>query len=494
VSPALLALALAAGPSADPLAGLDAVIEKGLKSHKVPGLGVAVVKDGKVILARGYGVRTLGKPDPVTEKSLFAIGSVSKSFTAASIAMLVDEGKLGWNDKLADHLDGFRLKDMYRTREITLRDALAHRTGMARNELLWYGSPFDRREVLRRLRHVDIDTGFRTAFVYNNIMYMAAGEVIPAVTKEHTGWDDFVTARVFKPLGMATAITTITRLPKDGDVATPHERVNGKAAPVPWRNADNIGPAGSIIASAADMAEYVKFQLALGKAGGQRLLKRGVFEEMHRPQNLMPKPGFAFNPDALSHAYGLGWMLSDYKGKRVVEHGGNIDGMTAQVGMLPDEKIGVVVLANHGGSLLPLSLMWDIFDRMLGEPDQDRVGPAAVLAAVNGFAAQMVAAPDESARVKDTKPRLALDKYAGRYQDQLLDAVKVTFADGKLSATFNTWTFDVDHWHYDTFRAKDRTGVLPPLLFTFVLGADGKVAEVRWKLFTGEDMVMKRRP
>lgn len=488
--PALL-LSLAAAP--DPLAGLDAVVAKGLAAHKVPGLSIAVVKDGKVVHLKGYGVRTVGKTDPVTERSLFAVGSVSKSFTAAALAMLVDDGKLTWDTRLSDHLPDFRLKDAYRTREVTVRDALSHRTGYARNDLVWYGSPFDRGEVLKKMRVVEPEAAFRTRFIYNNIMFTAAGELIPAVTGDETGWDQFVADRLFKPLKMTTASTSVRHLPKDGDVATPHEKVKGKPAPVPWRNIDNAGPAGAVNASAADMAEYLKFQLSQGKGPDKRLVKRDVFEEMHRPQTLIGKPAFAFNPEALSRSYGLGWFLSDHKGKRVIEHGGNIDGMTAQVGMLPDEKLGVVILANAGQSLLPQSLLFDLFDRFLGEPDAGRVESSGVLSAFNGFAIAFAGEPDEKARVKDTKPRLALEKYAGKYQDDRHAPAVVTHADGKLTLAFNGWTFDLEHWHYDTFRGKERAGVLPGILFTFVLGGDGKPAELRTTLVAGDEFKFARK-
>ena len=482
-----LAAPAAAG---DPLADLDAAVEKGLKAHGVPGLGVAVVKDGKVVLARGFGVRTTGKTDPVTDKTLFAIGSVSKSFTAASIALLVDEGKLTWDTRLYTLLKDFRLPDPYMTEETTLRDVLSHRVGIGRNELIWYGSPFSREEVLKKLRDTKPQSPFRTALVYNNILYMAAGQTIPAAAGGKS-WDDFVAERLFRPLGMTTANTSVTKLPKDGDAATPHEKVKGVAQAIDWKNIDNIGPAGAINASAADMAEYVKFQLAAGKAGGKRLLKADVFREMHKPHILMGKPAFTFNPDAHLRAYGLGWFLSDYKGKSLVEHGGNIDGMSAQVGMLPDEKLGVVILANLGGSLLPQALMYDIFDRFLGEPTPDRAEKSALIVGVSEFGVQRAAEPAESSRVKDTKPSLPPEKYAGKYQDELHAALKVECVGGKLSLAFNGMTFDLEHWHYDTFRGTDRRGVLPRMLFTFVLGSDGKVAEIRSKVF-GDDMRLKR--
>jgi CubicO group peptidase (beta-lactamase class C family) len=488
----LVAVLLAApAAAADPLDGFDDAVERGLKAHGAPGVAIAVVKDGKVVLLKGYGVRTVGQSDPVTQKSLFAIGSVSKSFTAAALGILVDEKEVTWDDRLARWLPDFRLPNPYLTQETTLRDVLSHRVGIERNELIWYGSPADRGAVLKKLRDVEPGEAFRTKFVYNNILYLAAGQVVPQAAKGKS-WDDFVAEKLFKPLGMTTANTSISKLPKDGDVATPHEKVKGVARPVDWLKADNIGPAGSINASAADMAEYVKFQLAGGKAGDKRVLKRDTVKEMHTPQMLMGGGGL-FNPDALGHAYGLGWMLSDFKGKRLVEHGGNIDGMSAQVGMLPDENLGVVVLANLGGSLLPQALMFDLFDRYLGDIKAKRAEVTGLLAWVNDYGIKKVVEPDPSGRVKDTKPTLPPVRYAGKYQDKLHSPLTVKAEKEKLTAAFNGWTFDLEHWHYDTFKAVDKKGVLPGLLLNFPIGADGKVSEVRFKLFLGDEITLERK-
>lgn len=477
--------------AAEPLDGFDALVAKGLAAHRCPGIAVAVVKDGKVVLAKGFGLKEVGKTDPVTEHTLFAIGSVSKSFTAAAIAILADEKKLAFGDPVVKHLKGFRLPDAYLTQETTLRDVLCHRVGIGRNELIWYGSPFTREQVLERLPDTKPQAKFRTAFVYNNILYMAAGQVIPAVA-DGTSWDDFVCERLFDPLGMRNANTSVKCLQNYPDVATPHEKVKGVATPVAWKDADNIGPAGSINASAADMAEYVKFQLAAGKAGEKRLLKREVFDVLHRPANLIAGKPF-FSPDSLSHAYGFGWMLSDYKGKKVVEHGGNIDGMSAQVGLMPDEKLGVVILANLGGSLLPQALMYDLFDRYLGDPTGNRAVVSGPLMGLSEFGIKYGVEPSESARQKDTKPSLPLRKYAGSYADERHAPFVVTHRDGKLTIEFNGIKMTLDHWHYDTFVGADVRGVFPRSLFTFALDANGNVEELRYNGIGGDDLRLKRK-
>ncbi len=488
-----LALSLAASnlvaADADPLVGFDTAVAKAMKAHGVPGLGVAIVKDGKIVLVKGYGVRSVGKPEPVTEKSLFAIGSVSKSVTALCLAMLVDEGKLTWDSPVISKLPAFRMNDVYLTQETTVRDLLCHRVGLSRNELVWYGSSFDRKEVLGKLHLIKPEAAFRTKFTYNNILYMAAGQIVPEVAKK--SWDDFVVERVFQPLQMTTANTSVAKFVKDADVASPHEMAKGKPVVVPWRNIDNIGPAGSINASAADMAEYVRFQLTKGKAGDKRLLKKAVFEEMHAAQMLLPKGGFSFNPDSLTHAYGFGWMLYDFKGKSIVEHGGNIDGMSAQVGMLPDEKFGVVLLANRGGSLLPMALMYDLFDRYTGDTTADRANQSGILGQVNQFAITVAVNIDEKTRIKDTKPSLALSKYAGVFQDEIHPPLKVTFADDKLSVKYLGTEYSLEHWHHDTFIGTDRNRADSRILFPFALDQDGAVVEVRIRQ-PGKDIQLKR--
>ena len=259
-----------------PLQGIDDSIAGAMKVWEVPGLAVAVVKDDALVLVKGYGVRRLGESDEVDKDTLFAAGSTSKAFTAACLAMLVDEGKIQWDDPVIKRLPSFQLYDAYATHEITIRDLLCHRSGLDRHEAVWYGSPASRDEVLRRLRHVKPDWSFRSKFGYQNIMFLAAGQVIPAVTGK--SWDDFVKERVFKPLGMTNSNTSVNALPKGGDVASPHHKVKDKVQPIPWRNIDNIGPAGSINSSAADMAQWVRLQLNEGARPKEkdRLLSSGA--------------------------------------------------------------------------------------------------------------------------------------------------------------------------------------------------------------------------
>lgn len=467
--------------AADPLDGFDEAILKAIKLHAVPGLGVAIVKDGKVVLAKGYGVREKGKTDAVTADTLFAIGSVSKSFTAALAATYVNDDKLKWSARIQDLLPTFDMKDPYLTREVRLRDCLSHRVGLDRHDMVWYGSSFDRQQILAKLPQMKPSFDFRTNFVYNNILYAAAGEAVAKVAGK--SWDDAVAERLFKPLDMKGANTSISKLPKTGDVATPHERKKGVPSGVPWLNADAIGPAGSINASAADMAKYVQFQLARGKAGDKRIVKADVFAEMHKPQMLVPKGaglGALFNDDAKSSSYGLGWFISDYAGHTFLEHGGNVDGMTAQVGFIPDEKLGVVFLANLGQSALPAALMFDTFDRFLGRPvSNDRVDGTSLLMWMAAAGTQVAGVKfDDSKRQKDAKPPVALSNFDGKYEDSLYAPVEIKTVDGNQKLAWTNFKYDLEYWQHSTFRGVDPTGRWPSVGVHFTLDENGKPIEL----------------
>jgi CubicO group peptidase (beta-lactamase class C family) len=459
-----------------PLNGFDDYVNKALREWEVPGLAIAIVKDDRIVLAKGYGVRKLGDPTPVTERTLFAIGSSSKAFTAAAIAMLVDEGKLKWDDPVTKYLPAFQLYDPYVTRELTVRDLLSHRSGLERGDFLWYGSEYDRDEILRRTRYLKPTWSLRSTFGYQNLMFLAAGQVIAKVSGR--SWDDFVRQRMFTPLSMTASSTSIRDLKNSDNVSSPHAKIEDKLEVIPWRNIDNIAPAGSINSNVIDMSQWVRLQLALGEYQKQRLLSSGAAKEMQTSQTVIrAEPPFSLlYPEAHFLNYGLGWFLHDYRGRKVVEHGGAIDGMRAQVAMLPEEKLGLVILTNMGGSSLPLPLMFRIFDAYLGAPPRD--WSTEILKTMKGFEAQGKAAQkkQEEGRIKDTRTSLAPAEYAGTYKNDLYGDVKVTHEGGKLKLRFGlAFTGDMEHWHYDTFRAKFVAAGGSNAFVTFALNAQGKI-------------------
>ncbi len=490
---ALSLSAFAETPAADPLKGLDELVARALKEFEVPGVAVAVVKDDKVVLAKGYGVRTLGESPAVTERTLFAIGSCSKAFTAAALGMLVDEGKLKWDDPATKYLRGFELYDPYATRELTLRDLLCHRCGLDRHDMVWYGSGSNRDDILKRMRYAKPSSSFRSKFGYQNVMFLAAGQVVPAVTGK--SWDDFVAERIFKPLGMKSSNTSVAALPKGGDVAMPHEKIEGKLKTVPWRNIDNVAPAGSINSSAEEMARWVRLQLGGGKFEGNRLLSSGTLGEMHKSQTIVPAegPSAKLYPHGHFRTYGLGWFLHDYRGRLVVEHGGNIDGMSALVALLPEEKLGLVVLTNHGLTMLPYAVKYHVFDAYLHAGPADWV--KEIIAVQKGFekTRDEARAKDEKGRVAGTKPSLPLAKYAGEYRDDLYGKLTVTLDGDSLKASWGPVAgAELEHWQYDTFRARSADARLPKPFATFHIGKDGKVEEVKVSMTGTGDWTAKR--
>jgi CubicO group peptidase (beta-lactamase class C family) len=463
----------------------DDYVNKALKQWDVPGVSIAIVKNDKIVFAKGFGVRKLGESAPVDEKTLFAIGSASKAFTAASIGMLMDEGKLKWDDPAAKYLPGFQLFDPYATREMTVRDLLCHRSGLERGDLLWYGSDMSRDEIIRRVRYLKPTWSFRGMFGYQNIMFLAAGQIVPSVSGK--GWDDFVRERIFVPLGMTSSNTSIRDLAKSDNVATPHAKIEEKVEIIPWRNIDNIAPAGSINSNVLDMAQWARLQLGEGKYQGKQLISSGAVKEMHTPQTIIRTEGIweKLFPEAHFLTYGLGWFLQDYHGRKVVQHGGNIDGMSALVAMMPEEKLGVVVLTNLNGTTLPTVLANTIFDWYTQSPKKD--WSTELYKSIKGLEDVQKAAEKkkEESRVAGTSPSLPLEKYAGTYKDEMYGEAKVTVKDGKLVASYGpTFTGDLEHWHYNTFRVRWRDHTLGKGFVNFTLKEDGTIDEMKLENLT----------
>jgi CubicO group peptidase (beta-lactamase class C family) len=480
----------AAAAQAKPLKGLDDYIGKAMAQWRMPGLALAVVHNDSVVLAKGYGVRTLGSADRVDERTIFAIGSSTKAFTALAVAMLVDEGKVRWDDPATSYLPGFQLYDPYVTREITVRDLLTHRSGLARGDMVWYAGDLPRDSILQRVRYLKPSWSLRSQFGYQNIMYLAAGQLTARL--DGKSWDEVMQDRIFAPLGMTSSNTSVTRLERLPNVAAPHEEVEDTVRVIPYHNIDNIAPAGSINSNVVDMAQWVRFQLAGGKAKGKQLLSAGAFEETHRPQTLMPLEGpwKLMMQDAHFGAYGLGWLLHDYKGRKIVEHGGNIDGMHALVALMPEERTGLVVLTNLASNFLSYALMYRIFDAYLKQPAKD--WNAVLLAGLEEMEAQGKAEEKnrEARRIKGTSPSLPLERYAGTYTDSMYGEATVRSEGKKLVLRYGKMVGDLEHWQHDAFRSLWRQRHQGKTLLTFGLDADGKVDEMKV-----EDLAaFKRKP
>ena len=480
---ALAVAAVGVGTKAthEPFPGLDQYVQHTMKEWNIPGAAIAIVRNDSVIYARGFGVRELGRPELVDERTIFAIGSNSKAFTAAGLEMLVDQGKMNLDAPVSTYIPDFRLSDPLASREVTVRDLLTHRTGLARNELVWYGSTADRDEIVRRLRYLPLESSFRTKFRYNNVAYMTAGQVLAHATG--ATWDDFMKARIFNALGMTSTSTSIRDLAGKSNVVTPHIETAQGIRPIRWYNGDNVGPAGSINSNVVDMAQWLRLQLAGGTYDGRRIISQRGIEEMRSAQIAIPVGGGTriLFPAAHFLTFGLGLATSDYAGKLLVEHTGEIDGMASAIAMVPEAGFGVVVLTNLGsGIFAPTALARQIVDMQIGRASSDwshrlRASYDSVAhlehAAVAAFAAQ---------RVPDTKPSLPLAAYAGTYADSAFGAMTIREENGGLSFDFGPMRRGtLEHWHLDTFRSHPFNPALEEGTFQFRLDPTGGVAEVQ---------------
>ena len=475
----------------------DAYVAKGMRDWDVPGVAVAVVRNDSILLLKGYGVRTVGKSDPVDANTLFALASDSKAFTGILLAMLVDDGKLTWDDRVTDHLPSFQLFDPWVTRELTLRDLITHRSGLARGDLLWTGGwDYDTGELLRRVRFLKPTWSLRSHYGYSNLMYAAAGEVAKSVTNK--SWSELIRERILVPLGMTATTTTVTVLPGLPNVASPHAKVDDTVRVVPYTNMDQIPAAGAINSSAADMVKWLRFQLDSGRVGGKRLVSARNFRETHTPQTVMRIDSAyrAMNPFTHLQSYAIGWNVSDYRGRELLRHAGNLSGMAAMVGLLPEERAGVVVLSNLEGNALRESLMYKALDMILGAPPKDWSGENLAEARGIEAADKERERRRDAARVRGTHPSLALEKYAGDYEDPFYGPANVAMSEGHLVLTLSPKSVgDIEHWNYDTFRVVWRDHRDGKEFITFTLDSAGKVSEMRFdsdSQFAEETPVFKR--
>ncbi len=478
----LCVLSPAAAAQPAPLQGLDDYITAAMEAWGVPGLALAVVSDGEVVHARGYGVRDVSTGTPVDEHTLFAVGSTSKAFTAAALGLLVDEGRLSWDDRVIDHLPWFEMYDPYATRELTVRDLLTHRSGLARGDAVWSKWPHDRHEIIRRIRYLEPTRSFRGAWQYQNLMFLTAGEVVAAVSGQT--WDDFVDQRIFTPLGMDRSVTSIRELGRFENVATPHIHIDGAATPVVHKNIDNVGPAGSIYSSASQMASWLGLHMAGGVHDGVRLVSDSVIAEMHRPQMLIqadaPENSLHARDAPMNfNAYGLAWWVLDYRGAKVVDHGGGIDGMRAHIAFMPEGGVGMVALSNARPNNLIVALMYRVFDHFVRQNRAEMADwSALMLAEQQESAARQAGARQrrDAGRARGTEPSRPLAEYAGRYGHEYYGAVDITHDQDALRVSMGGKTTGrMEHWHYDVFRVIPDNPADGGMFIVFTIGAAGVV-------------------
>lgn len=483
----MLLTSLLAAPAAAqqrPLTGLDPYIAKAMTDWRVPGLAIVVVKDDSVLFIKGYGVRELGKPEPVTVHTRFGNMSTTKAFTALLIAMLADSGRLSFDDPVQKHLPAVQFADPYVTREITVRDLLTHRVGFGDPDYLWSNSGWDFAAIVPRLRFVPATSSFRSRFQYNNVTYALAGDA--AAHAAGTTWQSLLHARILGPLGMTESYADAAEMLAAGitDVTAPHGIVRDtvRVLPAPLTGIDAIAPAGSVFSTVTDMAKWLRFLLDSARVAGRRLVSAQNFAQLFKPQQILAKP---FYPTAaLVHphfqAYGLGWMLQDYRGEFVAMHTGSIEGRSAIVGLLPDRRVGVAIFTNLDHSELRHALMYTVFDRFLGASTAHDWS-AEMRAMYKGLADSTAAArrAQESKRVTGTHPTLPLERYAGTYADSLFGTATVGLNDGRLTFQAGQMTGQLEHWQYDVFRVNWRDPFWDTEYVSFAIDPDGRVGELR---------------
>ena len=451
-----------------------------------PGLAIAIVSDDKVVLSKGYGVRKLGESATVDEHTLFGIASCSKAFTAAALGMLVDEGKIRWDDRAINYLPGFELYDPYVTREITIRDLLCHRSGLPAfgGDLMWWGSTRETNEILQRARFVKPVSSFRSKYAYQNIMFIAAGAVIPAVTGKT--WSDFVAERILTPLGMNSSLTKIPVPGQVENLATPHIRIDGTTKPIAWRDNDNGAGAVGVNSNVLDLARWIRLQLGRGVFEGKRFYSADVAKEMWSPQTIVPisestPPLPSFLKPRWS-AYGLGWAVSEFRGNVVVRHYGETDGMSSVVALMPEKNLGVVILTNLHTTSLHTALVYRIFDVFLGIRPQDWSTLYLKVRTNGELKEREDRKKQEEARAKTSTPSLPLDKYAGTYQNELYGEATVAQENGKLVVRLSsspTYVTNLEHWQFDTFLSRWRDPVAGTTYVSFNLNSRGNVDEMK---------------
>jgi CubicO group peptidase (beta-lactamase class C family) len=484
---AALALAVAAPLAAQraDVAALDAYFAEAQRAWPVPGLSVAIVKDGRIVLEKGYGVRDIRGAEPVDEHTLYAIASNSKAFTAAALAQQVDAGTLSWDDRVLDHLPWFRLYEDYVTQEMRVRDLLSHRSGLGTfsGDLLWYGTPYSAEEVVRRARFLPQAFPFRSGYGYSNLMFIAAGEVLRKVSGQD--WHDYVEEHFFTPLGMTRSVTSTNDLPGKEDVATPHKYWGGENHAIEWYNWDAMGAAGGIVSSVHDMAQWLTAQLAGGELGGARLFGSERQREMWSVQNPQAVSAAyqARYPSTHFRGYGMGWSLNDYLGRKVISHGGGYDGMYSQVALVPEEGLGVVVLTNAMTDVAG-ALVYRVLDAYLGGEPRDWAGEALPRWKESRTAFEARQEAFEQNRIPGTEPSLPLEKYEGTYGGDLYGDATVTLEGESLVLRLlpnPDLVADLEHLHYDTFLIRWRKDLawFGKGAATFVLDGAGGSAEVK---------------
>lgn len=468
---------------------LDAYVEKVLKTFNVPGVSVAIVKDGKILMAKGYGVKTIGTSEKVDSRTNFSIASNTKAFVGTSLGILVDEGMIKWNDRVVEHLPWFQLSDPYVTKELRVIDLLVHRSGLglgAGDLLIWPTNTYAQKDVVKRFRNIPLATSFRSTYAYDNILYLVAGELIEAVSG--MTWDAFVQKRIFNKLGMNNSVLTFTDAVKKGNAATPHAEINGVVRPVAASDSAKTNPAATVNTNAEDIAKWMICQIDSGKlSDGTSLWSSSVTRMLWSvvtplPVGKVPKELAPYQSNF--SGYGGGFNLRDYRGKKMVWHTGGLAGFVSLVAMIPEQRVGVAVFTNQEESGAFYSIGWRVLDHYL---NANYDWNAAYKAVKERSDSTNRASEAKSASSRDSlsKPSLALEKYAGKYQDAWYGDITLEMKNGKLFLqmvpTPSLGGF-LEHYQYNTFIVRWSDPEMRADAFvTFNLNPEGTIENAKMK-------------
>lgn len=484
-----------AATETDRLAGLDEFIIETMKLSGAPGLALSVVQGDRTVIAKGYGLRAAGRPERVDENTVFAIGSNSKLFTSIAVGMLVEEGKLQWDTPLTRYLPGLRFSDPYLFTEVTLRDALSHRTGLKAADLAWYANPgISRKASLMMIEHLPLEIPLRSGYFYNNFMYHAASEVIPASSGK--SWDEFLRERIFTPLSMDRSNTGVDELLGMQNVASPHVMVDGAAVPVPYYDLDHIAAAGSINSSASDMARWCAVQLADGKLGDTQIIPETVLAEVRKPQMLMPLSSQGYF-QTVHGAYGLGIARANYGDEQVIYyHTGRIDGMLSVFALVPEAELCVVVLTNSEPNYgLEVTTVFWILDHILGLEGKDYLADFKM--GVQEEKKMEVETRQLHDLAHDEATRLSLEPsgYAGTFHNDIYGDLVIEVQDGNLRFQFGQLFRGslVRHRHdsFDLIHDDKVRNTSEPAVLSYALDASGEVESLLLQMFGVETVEIR---
>lgn len=469
---------------------IDRSVKKTMKEFKIPGVSIALVKSGEVVLTKGYGVQEIGKTKKVNARTRFAIASNTKAFTATGLALLKEQGTIHWEDKVIEHLPWFRLSDPYVTHELTIKDLLVHRSGLGlgAGDLLWWPpSTYSRDEIVRRLQYIPLQSSFRNTYAYDNVLYLVAGTIIE--TKSGLSWGEFIQQNIFNPIGMTSSTVHGIHYNQGENIAAPHALIDGKIVTVEPFLEKNVGPAGSIMSNAIDMAKWMITQLDSGRTNsGKRLFSRSTTRELWSivtPISIPSYPALLKSIQPQFSGYALGFRIHDYRGYKIVTHTGGLPGYVSRITLLPRKKIGIMVLTNQESGAAFNAITNTILDLLLYESDTEWIKIYKKMVTEQDSMVYAFVNSVSSNRDETSTPSLDLTAYTGTYHDQWYGDIVISQEQKHLTINFThtpDLTGQLEHWQYDTFIARwNKRELRADAYLSFTLQPDGSIDHATMK-------------